>query len=138
MRWPARPAGLSSPRCAAEACSAGDSSSPSSPGPPAAQRAEPIQAKAAPRAAESWRAQATGSLRAAKLERLLLERHAFSADGRDILRHLVQTRTIDHLGAEAGVQVPQGEINALWDRLDRDARREGWRAGWRRSSSAPA
>jgi parvulin-like peptidyl-prolyl isomerase len=64
-----------------------------------------------------------------ELERLLLQRHAFSPDGREILRHLVQTRMIDHLGEQAGVKVGQKEINALWDRLDRDARQNGLDGG---------
>lgn len=69
------------------------------------------------------------TLTRAELERLLLERHAFSPDGREILRHLVQTRMIDHLGEEAGVKVGQKEINALWDQLDRDARKSGMDGG---------
>ena len=69
------------------------------------------------------------TLSMAALEELLLERHWRSQDGIDILRHLVQTRLIDHLGAESGVKVPQGEINALWDKLDRDARRNGVEGG---------
>ena len=56
---------------------------------------------------------------------LLLERHAFSLDGRDILRHLVQTSMIRHLGAKANIKVKQKEINSLWDRLDKDAKKSG-------------
>ncbi len=63
------------------------------------------------------------------LERLLLQRHAFSEDGREILRYLVQTRVIDELGAAGGVKVGQGEINALWDRVDREAKRNGLPGG---------
>lgn len=63
------------------------------------------------------------------LEELLLLRHAFSPDGRDILRHLVQTRVIAHLGDEGGVEVRQEEINALWDEIDRQARKQGIAGG---------
>ena len=64
-----------------------------------------------------------------ELEELLLLRHAFSEDGRDILRHLVQTRMIDHLGAAGGVRVSQSDINRLWDQLDRDAKQAGVEGG---------
>jgi hypothetical protein len=95
----------------------------------AAQRAEPIPAKASPRTAEVGAWAGDRQLSRRDLEQLLLERHAFSHDGRDILRHLVQTRTIDRLGADAGVKVGQQEINALWDKLDRDARKSGLEGG---------
>ena len=64
-----------------------------------------------------------------ELRELLLLRHAFSPDGREILRHLVQSNMIDHLGDEGRVKVSQGEINKLWDRLDRDAKRAGVAGG---------
>ncbi|MEM7306044.1 MAG: peptidylprolyl isomerase [Planctomycetota bacterium] len=89
-----------------------------------------------------WRAQSTAQassriaarageqvLAMEELETLLLQRHAFSEDGRDILRHLVQTRMIEYLGDAGDVRVGQGEINRLWDQLDRDAKKAGVSGG---------
>jgi hypothetical protein len=83
-----------------------------------AQKPEPVAARAG-----------DATLSMAELEALLLDRHWLTQDGRDILRHLVQTRLIDKLGAEAGVAVAQREVNALWDKLDRDAKKSGVEGG---------
>jgi hypothetical protein len=95
--------------------------------PPRAQ--DPVPASApAKGAAEDQRVAARAgeaTLSRAELEDLLLERHWASRDTQEILNHLVQTRLIDRLGTESGAAVSQREINALWDKLDRDARKAG-------------
>lgn len=64
-----------------------------------------------------------------ELHELLLLRHAFSLDGRDILRHMVQRVLIEHIAEERGVTVLPREVNALWDELDRRAKIAGQPGG---------
>ncbi len=66
-----------------------------------------------------------GNLPMEDLEDLLLLRHSFAPDGRDLLRHLVQTRVIEHLGEAGGVEVSPRDVNQLWDEIDRRAKAEG-------------
>jgi hypothetical protein len=64
-------------------------------------------------------------LRAAVLERTLLERHGMGERGREILELLVHTRLIDSLASGAGIEVTDEELARRWTELDRDARRAG-------------
>ncbi len=64
-------------------------------------------------------------IRAADLERTLLERHGMGERGRELLELLVQTKLIERLAGEAKLEVTSEDLARRWNDLDRDARRAG-------------
>lgn len=57
-----------------------------------------------------------------ELERVLVDRHALSEDGRAILSHRVQLTAIDHLGRERGVTASAAEVAREWNAIDAQVR----------------
>ena len=89
-----------------------------------AQDSRPREA-ADPRTAVAARGKNDTSLRADRLEALLLERYAHSASGNDLLELLVKSRVLEELAESAGLRIREADVDALWKRLDRDARAAG-------------
>jgi len=81
-------------------------------------REDPLQRVAA-------RGQAGLVVRAADLERLLLERFAYVQEGRELFDLLFKTRLIDALATENEVLVSSRAVAARWEELDRRARAAG-------------
>lgn len=64
-----------------------------------------------------------------ELEPVLLERYAFSREGREVLQLLLSAEVLDRIGRERNLQVGAKEIDARWEQLDRELRAAGDAAG---------
>ncbi len=95
-----------------------------------AQAAE--QGSAASRPEEEVVARGDGlTVSVAELEPVLLERFAFSREGREILRLLLSAEVLDRIGRERGLRIEEREVDARWEQLDREIQAAGERTGLR-------
>lgn len=58
----------------------------------------------------------------AEVDRLLLDRHALSENGREALLHLIKSRLLDVLAVETGLEVPSSAIDARVAEFERQVR----------------
>lgn len=65
------------------------------------------------------------TLRASELEATLVRRFAVTSQGRDILKLLLNSRVLEELGQARGLAVGAKEVDALFRRLDLQARASG-------------
>jgi hypothetical protein len=59
------------------------------------------------------------------LEKVLLERHGFSENGRELLELFLKARLLEHLGEQQGIRVSGAEVDRRWNELERQARAGG-------------
>ncbi|MAF65234.1 MAG: hypothetical protein CMJ84_06205 [Planctomycetes bacterium] len=77
--------------------------------------AAPAQAEPPARAGET-------TLSWTEVDRLLLDRHALSENGRDALLHLLKSRLLDVLARETGLEVPESTVDGRVAELERQLR----------------
>jgi hypothetical protein len=65
----------------------------------------------------------------AELETTLLERYAYSEDGRELLDLFLKSRLLDSLAAERGIRIGEGEVTRRWQELEEHARASGEKRG---------
>ena len=60
-----------------------------------------------------------------ELERTLLDRYAYSEDGRELLDLFLKARLLDSMAAQRGIQVSDGEVARRWKDLEERAKASG-------------